>query len=166
MELPTLTSWLELTTLELPLSPAVLRSPPTMAGPTLSGILTPWPTILPLLSFHPPLTSMTTLLHHACPWQETLPMKLNLSQLLDGESPQTVLEESPQSSGWSQIFHASLPRRAMTSMELLPSVLLLVVRLDSQLDSPGLSTTWTGSSLRLECNCILAIVHSKCKSQE
>merc|ERR1712215_147201 len=51
-----------------------------MAGPTLSGILTPWPTILPSSSFHPPLTSTTTLLHHACPWQETLLMKLNLSQ--------------------------------------------------------------------------------------
>merc|ERR1719369_1867479 len=62
---------------------------------------------------------MTTLLLHACPWQETLPMKENLSQLLDGENPQTVLEESPQSSGWSQISHASLTRSAMTSMELL-----------------------------------------------
>merc|ERR1719431_1435780 len=118
MELPTLISWLELTTGELPLSPTVLRLPPTMAGPTLSGILTPWPTILPSSSFHPPLTSTTTLLHHACPWQETLPMKLNLSQLLDGEDPQTVLEESPQSSGWSQISLASLTRSAMTSMEL------------------------------------------------
>merc|ERR1719369_495650 len=78
MELPTLTSWLELTTGELPLSPTVLRSPPTMAGPTLSGILTPWPTILPSLSFHPPLTSTTTLLHHACPWQETLVMKAGM----------------------------------------------------------------------------------------
>merc|ERR1711887_276878 len=118
MELPTLTSWPELTTRELLLNPTVLRSPPTMAGPILSGIQTPCPTILPSLSFPPPLTSMTTLLHHACPWQETPPMKENLSQLLDGESPQTVLEESPQSSGWSQISPASLTRNAMMSMEL------------------------------------------------
>merc|ERR1719431_1056980 len=118
MELPTLISWLELTTGELHLSPTVLRLPPTMAGPTLSGILTPWPTILPSSSFHPPLTSTTTLLHPVCPWQETPPMKLNLSQLLDGESPQTVLEGSPQSSGWSQISPASLTRNAMMSMEL------------------------------------------------
>merc|ERR1712212_335494 len=103
---------------ELPLSPTVSRPPPTMAGPTLSGILTPWPTILPSSSSHPPLTSTTTLLHPVCLWQETLPMKLNLSQLLDGESPQTVLEESPQSLGWYQISPASLTRNAMTSMEL------------------------------------------------
>merc|ERR1711936_287365 len=119
MELPTLTSWPELTTRELPLSPTVLRLPPTMAGPTLSGILTPWPTILPSSSFHPPLTSTTTLLHHACPWQETLPMKENLSQLLDGENPQTVLEESPQSSGWSQISPASPTLTVTLFMELL-----------------------------------------------
>merc|ERR1712212_1217638 len=43
--------------------------------PPLSGIQTPCPTILPSSSSHPPLTLTTTLLHHACPWQETLPMK-------------------------------------------------------------------------------------------
>merc|ERR1712212_256510 len=107
---------------ELPLSPTVLRLPPTMAGPTLSGILTPWPTILPSSSSHPPLTSTTTLLHPVYLWQETLPMKLNLSQLLDGASPQTVLEESLQSSGWYQISPASLTRNATTSMELLETV--------------------------------------------
>merc|ERR1712008_531193 len=31
-----------------------------------------------------------------------------------------------------------------------PSVPLLVVKLDTQLVSPGLNTTWTGSCLRLE----------------
>merc|ERR1719209_882600 len=105
--------------LELPLSPTVLRLPPTMAGPTLSGILTPSPMILPSSSFPPPLTSMTTLLHPVCPWQETLPMKENLSRLLDGENPQTVLEESPQSSGWAQIFPASPTLTVTLFMELL-----------------------------------------------
>merc|ERR1711942_349385 len=84
----------------------------TMAGLILSGIQTPLPTILPSSSSHHQLTSTTTLLHPVCPWLETPLMKLNLSQLLDGESPQTTLEESPPSSGWSQISHASLTRSA------------------------------------------------------
>merc|ERR1712142_938597 len=47
MELLTLTSWPELTMLGLPLSPTVLKSPPTMAGLTHSGMTTPLPMILP-----------------------------------------------------------------------------------------------------------------------
>merc|ERR1712013_451525 len=42
-----------------------------------------------------------------------------------------------------------------TRSELSPSVPQPVVRLDTPLDSPGLSTTWTGSSLRLGCNWVL-----------
>merc|ERR1719206_246566 len=102
----------------LPLNPTVWKSPPTMAGLTLSGIQTPLPTILPSSSSHPQLTSTTTLLHPVCPLLETPLTKLSWSQLLDGESPQTTLEESPPSSGWSQISPASLTRSAMTSMEL------------------------------------------------
>merc|ERR1712008_579589 len=45
-----------------------------------------------------------------------------------------------------------------TRLESSPSDLLLDVKLDSQLDSPGLNTTLTGSSLRLECNLYLSIV--------
>merc|ERR1719320_2017711 len=119
MELHTSTSWPELTTGELPLNPTVWRSPPTMAGLTLRGIQTPLPMILLSSSFHPQLTSTTTLLHPVCPWLETPLTKLNLSLLLDGESPQTMLEESPPSSGWSQISPASQTRSATTSMELL-----------------------------------------------
>merc|ERR1712142_473792 len=47
MELLTLTSWPELTMLGLPLSPTVLKSPPTMAGLTHSVMTTPLPMILP-----------------------------------------------------------------------------------------------------------------------
>merc|ERR1712002_1363953 len=72
MELLTLTSWQELTMLELLLSPTVLKSPPTMAGLTHSGMTTPLPMILPSLNCHHPLTSTTTLLHPACLWAETL----------------------------------------------------------------------------------------------
>merc|ERR1712116_50271 len=46
------------------------------------------------------------------------------------------------------------PRLLETSgprSELSPSEPLLDVRLACPLDSPGLSTTWTGSSRRLEC---------------
>merc|ERR1719513_407283 len=118
MELHTSTSWPELITSENHLNPTVWRSPHTMAGLTLSGIQTPLPMILPLSSSHPQLTSTTTLLHPVCQWLETPLTKLNLSQLLDGESPQTMLEESPPSSGWSQISPVSLTRSAMTSMEL------------------------------------------------
>merc|ERR1712008_346512 len=45
-----------------------------------------------------------------------------------------------------------------TRLESSPSDLPLDVKLDSQLDSPGLNTTLTGSSLRLECNLYLSIV--------
>merc|ERR1719320_517990 len=117
MELHTSTSWPELTTGELPLNQTVWRSPHTMAGLTLSGIQTPLPMILPSSSSHLQLTSTTTLLHPACPWLETPLTKLSSSQLLGGESPQTMLEESPPSSGWSQISPASLTRSAMTFME-------------------------------------------------
>merc|ERR1712154_331259 len=101
----------------------------------------------------------------------------------DGASPQTPLEESPLSSGWSQTCLASLTPSATVSTELLvmessastpqeeralameilvrsgtksvscPSGPPLVVKLDTPLGSPGWSTIWTGSSLRLECNC-------------
>merc|ERR1719317_966310 len=118
MELHTSTSWPELITCENHPSLTVWRSPRTMVGLTLSGIQTPLPMILPSLSFHPQLTSTTTLLHPVCPWLETPLMRLNLSQLQDGESPQTTLAESPPSSGWSQISPASLTRSATTSMEL------------------------------------------------
>merc|ERR1712013_669776 len=68
-------------------------------------------------SSHPQLSSTTTLLHPVCPWLETPLTKLSWSQLLDGESPQTMLAESPPSSGWSQISPASLTSSATTSME-------------------------------------------------
>merc|ERR1712098_168326 len=77
-ELLTLTSWLELTMLELPLSPTVLRSPPTMAGLTHSGMTTPLPMILPSLNCHHQLTSTTTSLHPAYLWAETLLTRENL----------------------------------------------------------------------------------------
>merc|ERR1711862_447765 len=47
-----------------------------------------------------------------------------------------------------------VPRPLVTSgprSELSPSEHLLAVRLACPLDSPGPSTTWTGSSLRPEC---------------
>merc|ERR1712013_299290 len=91
MELHTLTSWPVLITWELPLNPTVWRSPHTMAGLTLSGIQTPLPTILLSSNSHLQLTSTTILLHPVCPWLETPLMRLNLSQLLDGESPLTML---------------------------------------------------------------------------
>merc|ERR1711982_261612 len=50
----------------------VLRSPPTMAGLTHSGMTTPLPMILPSLNCHHQLTSTTTSLHPACLWVETL----------------------------------------------------------------------------------------------
>merc|ERR1712098_329149 len=77
MELLTLTSWLELTMLELLLSPTVSKSPPTMGGLTHSGMTTPLPMILPSLNCHHQLTSTTTLLHLACLWAETLLMREN-----------------------------------------------------------------------------------------
>merc|ERR1719317_1358788 len=117
MELHTSTSWPELITRENHPSLTVWRSPRTTAGLTLSGIQTPLPTILPSSSSHPQLTSTTTLLYPVCPWLETPLMRLNSSQLLDGESPQTMLEESPPSSGWSQISPASLTKSATTFME-------------------------------------------------
>merc|ERR1712088_671592 len=88
----------------------------------------------------------------------------------DGASPQTALVESPQSSGrlgTSQLSATLTATTSTASLEMESSALTLLEAVDlamvtlvapwcrrlvaRPLDSPGPSTTWTGSSPRLEC---------------
>merc|ERR1712098_770416 len=55
-----------------------------------------------------------------------------MGPLLDGESPPTPLEESPLSSGWSQICPASQTRNATTSTELLETELSALTLLEER----------------------------------